>query len=247
MSNAPTGIRATRLWGRLSDFRYLHRNRARRRFLAGFIGASDLVFDVGANVGHFTLMATSLGAEVVAVEPQAALAAGLRRRFGGSPRVQVLQCALGPSRGSATLHGTPGLSEAASLRRDAGELSRFAGRHSFSLSEPVDVATLDELITLHGRPAFCKMDVEGYESSVLAGLATPIPRLSFEFSREYRDDTSRCLALLAALGPYRFNYALGEDCGLVETGWLSSGQVEASVWSRTDPLLWGDIYARIES
>jgi FkbM family methyltransferase len=192
-------------------------------------------------------MAKSLGAEVVAVEPQAALAARLRRRFGGSPRVRVVQCAVGSSAGSATLHKTADLSEVASLRPDVRETSRFAQDHAFTLSEPVEVATLEELIGRHGRPSFCKIDVEGHESAVLAGLRTPISRLSFEFNREYRDDTSRCLALLSALGPYRYNYALAENTWLAEPAWVGAEQLEAALWARPDPLLWGDIYARLGS
>lgn len=240
------GLRRTRLWNRMRDIRYLLRHRARRRFLAGFIGRNDLVFDIGANIGHFTLMARSLGARVLAVEPQAALAAELRHRFAGSPRVQVLQCALSSSAGTAPLHKTAELSEVASLREDIGERSRFAIRHPYSLSETVDVMTLEELIGRFGRPSFCKIDVEGHESSVLAGLKTAVARMSFEFASEYRDDTSRCLGLLSALGPYRFNYALGEDTRLAEPGWLEASQVERMISSLTDPHYWGDLYAQIK-
>ena len=247
MSHPLTGLRGSQIWSRLSDLRFLHRNRARRRFLAGFIGKDDLVFDIGANVGHYTLMARSLGAVVVAVEPQAELAAQLRRRFGESPGVRVLQCAVGSSAGTATLRKTSGLSEAASLRSDAGELSRFAGGDAFSLSESVEVVTLEQLIAAQGRPDFCKIDVEGHEGAVLEGLGTAIAAVSLEFNREYREDTVRCLALLSALGPYRFNYALGEDSRLAEPAWLDAEQVGAAIWDRPDPLLWGDIYARIES
>jgi FkbM family methyltransferase len=245
MNRLLASLRETRLWSRLRDFRHLRRNRAQRLFLSEFIGKNDLVFDIGANVGHFTLVALSLGAEVVAVEPQAELVARLRRRFAGSARVRVLPFAVGASPGKAELHKTPGLSEVASLRADVQERSRFAAGHVFSLSESVEVLTLEDLIARHGRPGFCKIDVEGHESAVLTGLRTAIARLSFEFNREYRDDTHRCLALLSALGPYRYNYALAEDTRLAEPGWLSADEVEDVLWRRADPLLWGDIYACI--
>lgn len=245
MSGVLTRLRATHLWSRLRDARHLRRHRAQRRFLSGFIGRGDLVFDLGANVGHYTLVARSLGARVVAVEPQADLAAQLVRRFGRSGGVEVVNCAVGASSGRAILHKTARLTEIASLRADAADRSRFAKDHPFTQSETVDVVTFEELIARHGRPDFCKIDVEGHEGEVLAGLRTPVAGLSFEFNREYRDDTARCLARLSALAPYRFNYALGEATELAEPAWLEAPAVEAALWSRPDPLLWGDIYARI--
>ncbi len=245
MRGVLTRLRATRLWSRLRDRRHLRRHRAQQRFIAGFIGPGALVFDIGANVGHYTLLAQSLGARVVAVEPQAALAAHLRRRFGGSPGVAVVNCAVGTTAGTATLHKTADLSEVASLRGDIGARSRFARDHPYTLSESVAVLTLEDLITRHGCPDFCKIDVEGHESAVLAGLRTPLAGLSFEFNREFRDDTARCLAQLSALAPYRFNFALGEANELAEPAWLEASAAEAALWSRPDPLLWGDLYARL--
>jgi hypothetical protein len=46
---------------------------------------------------------------------------------------------------------------------------------------------------------------------VLAGLTRPLPALSFEFTTIQRDVAEACLDRLAALGPYRFNVALGES------------------------------------
>src|SRR5689334_4646326 len=42
----------------------------RLRFYRQFVGPGDLVFDVGANVGHVTKVFLRAGARVVAIEPQ---------------------------------------------------------------------------------------------------------------------------------------------------------------------------------
>ncbi|HRD74434.1 MAG TPA: FkbM family methyltransferase, partial [Hyphomicrobiaceae bacterium] len=69
----------------------------------------------------------------------------------------------------------------------------------------VPATTLDELIARHGTPAFTKIDVEGFEASVLAGLTRALPALSFEFTTIQRDVALACLNRLAALGAYRFD------------------------------------------
>jgi hypothetical protein len=83
---------------------------------------------------------------------------------------------------------------------------RFAG-HEWSKRVEVPMTTLDRLVAAHGRPALCKIDVEGFELDVLRGLTTPIPLVSFEFSPETIERACECAAYLARLGSYRFNYA----------------------------------------
>jgi FkbM family methyltransferase len=238
-------LRETHLWQSLSDRRYLHRHCDRQLFYRAFAPPGALVFDIGANVGHYSLIFDSLGARVLAVEPQAALATRLRRRFARHPRVQIIQTALGPQPSTAVLHKAPGLTEIASLRPDIGARSRFAAEHPFSDVETVPVTTLDHLIATHGLPAFCKIDVEGFELAVLSGLTQPLPLLSLEFNREFWPETQQCLARLLQLGSYRFNYALGEATQLASSVWLSAPEFTAALEKNPDPLLWGDLYARL--
>ena len=72
----------------------------------------------------------------------------------------------------------------------------------------VPVTTLDELVTTHGRPDFCKIDVEGYEPEVLSGLSQPLPVIQFEFHGELMADAAACLDKLETLGMRRFNAIL---------------------------------------
>ena len=64
----------------------------------------------------------------------------------------------------------------------------------------VPIITLDFLISHYGRPDFLKIDVEGFEVSVLEGLSTKVPLLSFEFHARTIDRTEKCLSLLNKLG-----------------------------------------------
>src|SRR6185436_2583802 len=142
-----------------------------------------------------------LGAKVVAVEPQPSCASILLEAFGGTPGLEIVQEALGSVPGTAQL----ALSDAttlSSMSRGWVDAVRSSGRfaeYRWSRSIEVPVTTLDALIARHGRPAFVKIDVEGFELEVLRGLSAPLPALSFEFTPEWSDSAEACVEHLGTL------------------------------------------------
>jgi len=208
-------------------------------------GSRPLVFDVGDNIGSKTQEFLSAGAKVVCFEPQPACVDALRQRFRRNHRVVVVPTALGANKGQAEL----------SICTDAPTISTLsttwkAGRfkdHNWDRTETVPVTTLDAAIEQYGMPFYCKIDVEGFEHPVLAGLTRPIPVLSFEFCAEGLAQTRPCIDLLDTLGYGAFNICLGEA-----RTYLMPGAVSATeLWNRLkvlgDPLAWGDIYATTAS
>ena len=103
--------------------------------------------------------------------------------------------------------------------------------------------TLDRLIHDHGRPAFLKIDVEGFEDRVLMGLSRPVPALSFEFTTIAREAAERCISRLAALGPYGFDIALGETQRLTFGRWLPAEELAAHLAALPHEANSGDVYA----
>lgn len=217
-----------------------------QRFYAQFVNPGDLVFDIGANLGNRTETFVALGARVVAVEPQAELAQQLFERYAANPDVTVLDCALSDSAGQAEMF----ISDAHTLStlesswvENMQASGRFEG-HGWNEKRVVQTRTLASVIEEHGAPAFCKIDVEGFEATVLAGLDRPLAACSLEFASENWDGLRRCLDRLASLGPVECNYSEGESMEFSRPDWISPDELMAELKALPGHLPWGDVYVR---
>lgn len=224
------------------------RARAWRAFYRNVIQPGDLCFDVGAHVGNRTGALLAIGARVVAVEPQPLYARILNRLYGKHPRFTLLQCALGaaPGRGVMLVSSrTPTVSTlSAEWANEVGKSLSF-GPVRWDQRIEVEERTLDALIADFGMPAFCKLDIEGYELEVLNGLSQPIRSLSFEFLVPSMDRTLRCIDRLSALGNYEFNFIKGEYPRLVLAAWGKADSFCQRLLALADDGRAGEVYARL--
>ena len=213
-----------------------------------FVAPGDLVFDVGAHVGDRTAAFRRLGARVVAVEPQPALARTLRLIHGRDREVVIEPCAVGRTSGTAQLKlnvDNPTVASASTeFIASAAGAPGWEGQ-AWTRSVPVSLTTLDALIARHGRPAFIKIDVEGFEAEALAGLSQAPPALSFEFTTIQRQIAASALHRCRELGFVRFNAALGESQRLVHPAWQNADEIARWLTSLPNKANSGDLYARL--
>ncbi len=241
----------TRAYGMARSLAMYHgipgRHRRMVAFYRQFLGPGDLAFDVGAHVGSRVRAWRKLGARVVAVEPQPDCVRVLRLLFDRDPQVVLVTDALGAEPGRAQLGvstATPTVSSmAAGWRDDVAHDASFA-RVRWDRTVDVTVTTLDALVAEHGEPAFCKVDVEGFELDVLAGLSEPVRALSFEYLPPAHDAALAVLARVEELGDYRYNYSPVETLTWASPEWLDADGLRALL-DRYRPLgRSGDVYAR---
>jgi FkbM family methyltransferase len=242
------GLRTARGVMRSLGVYYGHRRRAAAmdRLYGQFVRPDDLVFDIGAHVGDRIAAFRRLGARVLAVEPQPALVTTLKWLYRRDRNVEIEATAVGRSAGALAMKinvDNPTVSTVSDAFVDAARGAAGWEGQVWERSIDVPVTTLDALITAHGRPAFIKIDVEGFEEEVLAGLTRPVAALSFEFTTIQRAVARACIERCAALGFARFNAALGET--QEPGGWRSAGDMAGWIAALPHAANSGDIYARL--
>jgi len=160
----------------------------------GVIREGDIVYDIGAHLGYYTMLASQAvgpSGRVFAFEPRPVNVLCLRRhlRLNRCDNVEILQVCVGDRSGGARFDTRCGTGR---------------GRLSADGNLLVETVTLDELV-VSGRlppPSFVKIDVEGAEKLVLAGAAEVIRRHrpAFAVSTHSEDLRRQCADILSDHG-----------------------------------------------
>lgn len=141
-----------------------------RSLVADFVrevDASDVCWDVGANVGVFACLAAARGADTAAFDPVPANAEMIRRNAAHNDlSIHVFETALGAESGTARIPNP--------------DADGAGANFSLSTTDDVGVPTLDVSVSTGDHyvtdedvspPTVLKIDVEGAEADVLDGLS----------------------------------------------------------------------------
>lgn len=153
---------------------------------AGVQTRAPVLFDVGGNIGEWTLAAKQMwpSAQVHVFEPSASHLEKLGPVLGSLGGVTINPMALGAEEGEATLYKDAEITGLASMtKRNLAHVGL-----SMDLSETIRVGTLDHYCLSHEITAIdmVKIDVEGHELDVLKGAVgmldqRKVAAVQFEF------------------------------------------------------------------
>ena len=173
----PAAFRALLSWPKFSLTSYRMLADLRRQ---GIAPAS--IIDVGANTGQFAVTARFLypDAEIIAFEPNEGAFQELKRHLGRMRGVELRRMALGDTVGTLEFRLNADNRSSSILPIGKAHLDAFPDAREVGV-ERVPVSTLDqELETLQlAEPCLLKLDVQGYESSVLEGARKTLKRVQF--------------------------------------------------------------------
>ena len=149
--------------------------------LIDFLGARgiEVVFDVGANDGHFGLWLRERGyrGRIVSFEPIRAVFDILKARADEDGDWEVHPVALGEQPGKAVINVAK-LSVFSSLLPQRDAATAFDPGATHARTEEVAVATLDQFAPDYAsRACFLKSDTQGFERQVLLGAKATLPIL----------------------------------------------------------------------
>ena len=144
-------------------------------------GPVATILDVGANVGQFALAATDRfpDALIHSFEPVPDVAATLQRNVKGVPAITVHRVALGTHGGSLRFHRNDFTHLSSPLPLDPEQGQLYGARATEEITVPVH--RLDQLFPTLGvsDPVLLKLDVQGYESEVLAGATGVLAQIAY--------------------------------------------------------------------
>lgn len=228
----------------------IYRSRHHLASLTKFYGeiAPDcaLMFDVGAHVGDRVTAFRRLGANVVAIEPQPALARYLRIRFAGDRKVRIVQLGIDAAEGTARLHvnrRNPTVTTVSDAFVSAAADATGWDGQVWDETRDIEVTTLDAMISRHGMPGFIKIDTEGHEPAVLRGLTAPVAKLSFEITTIARDAGLSAIDECVRLGFREYRLTLGESHEW-HSHWVNAETMRSIVAGLPAEANSGDVVAR---
>lgn len=205
-----------------------------------------IAFDIGANVGSWSVVNVDRYARIVAVEASPRTFARLRDATLPFREIVPVNLAVCNNEGSDVCFYEADADTLSTTNREwlTEPGSRFCGMGHRAIT--CKTTTLDALIGLYGIPDLIKIDVEGGELDCISSLTQHVETLCFEWASEMNELACMSIAYLKSIGFTRFCIQHGDNYTFRprECDYVGSEQVLSALGTTVPRVDWGMVWCR---
>lgn len=208
-----------------------------------------LLFDIGANIGAYAQARWDSGEfdKVVCIDANQTAFEKLRARFENNTHVFPIFAAASDQDNQKITFYETNSSVLSTANKDwiTKPGYRFEGSTMAEVVNEVEVSTtsIDKLISFFGTPDLLKIDVEGFEETVIKGLSKTVPLLCFEWAREMSVECERTVQYLKELGFDEFSVQYGDDYIFYPASYQDINLFNTSLLT-DEKINWGMVWVR---
>lgn len=204
-----------------------------------------MFFDIGANIGNWSLSNLNNSSKIVAIEAVPKTFYKLTNNTSNCSKITCLNFAVCNSdKEYIEFYECEAADTISTLNKDwlGSENSRFYN-YKYNTIECKTIS-IDKLIEIYGVPDLIKVDVEGGEFDCISSLTKKVNDLCFEWASETNYITIKCLDYLSALGYNEFSLQLEDDYLYRPTFYTDINSIKDLLDKTTPKKEWGMIWAK---
>lgn len=204
-----------------------------------------MFFDIGANVGAWSLANINNCDKIIAVEASPTTYNVLVNKIGANTKVICLNYAVCNSDKEYVDFYNCSTDTLSTINKDwlDSETSRFYNQYKYDVIKCKTI-TIDKLIEQYGIPELIKIDVEGGEFECLSSLTQKVKNLCFEWASETNNITFKCLDFLESLGYTEFSIQFQDHYTSRPQLYKNINIVKEDLSKTTPKKEWGMIWAK---
>lgn len=204
-----------------------------------------MYFDIGANIGKWSLTNITKTDKIIAIEAINETFQKLKNNVGNNINIIPLNLAVCYSDcNEITFYKAINADTLSTLNQDwlNNPKSRFFG--TSYVEEVCKTISIDNLIETYGEPELIKIDVEGGEFETIKSLTKKTNNLCFEWASETNDITLKCIDYLFNLGFNKFYVQFGDDYIFRPSNYYDINHTK-NILSNSKPKIdWGMIWCK---
>jgi FkbM family methyltransferase len=204
-----------------------------------------MYFDIGANIGNWSLANLNKCEKIIAVEASPNTYEKLLLNTINNSKISSLNYAVCNSNEEYVTFYNCHADTLSTINKEwlDSENSRFYKQFSYNIIRCKTI-TIDKLIEIYGKPELIKIDVEGAEFETVSSLSQKVNHLCFEWASETKENTFKCIDYLQKIGYKEFAIQYEDNYTYRPNVYTDSITIKNLLNKTTPKIEWGMIWVK---